>query len=64
MSALLLIAFVPVFFGGVTFVALLFAAATAGPRDAPERHPLEGTTAVEEGPSGVAPPDRSPARAA
>ena len=37
MSPLLLIVFIPLFVGGVAFVALLFAAATAGSRDAFEQ---------------------------
>jgi hypothetical protein len=64
MSPLLLIVFIPVFVGGVAFLALLFAAATAGSRDAFEERPQEGTTAAEEVLSRVAPSEHSPARAA
>ena len=39
MSPLLLIVFIPVFVGGVAFMALLFAAATAGSGDAFEQRP-------------------------
>ncbi len=39
MSPLLLIVFIPLFVGGVAFVALLFAAATAGSGDAFEQRP-------------------------
>ena len=63
MSPLLLIVFIPLFVGGVAFVALLFAAATAGSREAFEERPQEGTTAAEEGLSQVA-SEPSPARAA
>ena len=42
MSPLLLIVFIPLFIGGVAFVALLFAAATAGSREAFEERPQEG----------------------
>jgi hypothetical protein len=48
MSPLLLIVFIPLFVGGVAFVALLFAAATAGSREAFEERPQEGTAAAEE----------------
>jgi hypothetical protein len=63
MSPLLLIVFIPVFVGGVVFVALLFAA-TAGPWDAFEQRPQEETTAAEGVLSQVAPSEHSPARAA
>jgi len=64
MSPLLLIVFIPLFVGGVAFVALLFAAATAGSRDAFEQRPREGTTAAEEVLSRGAPSEPSSARAA
>jgi nucleoid DNA-binding protein len=64
MSPLLLIVFIPLFVGGVAFVALLFAAATAGSREAFEERPQEGTTAAEEVLSRVAPSEPSSARAA
>ncbi|MBV8606272.1 MAG: hypothetical protein JO034_02275 [Singulisphaera sp.] len=63
LSPLLLIVFIPLLVGGVAFVALLFAAATAGSREAFELRPQEGTTAAEEGLSQVA-SEPSPARAA
>ena len=47
MSPLLLIVFTPVFVGGVAFVALLFAAATAGSWDAFEQRPQEETPAAK-----------------
>jgi hypothetical protein len=64
MSPLLLIVFIPLFVGGVAFVALLFAAATAGSRDAFEERPQEGMPAAGEVPPRVAPPEPSSARAA
>ena len=64
MSPLLLIVFIPLFVGGVAFVALLFAAATAGSREAFEQRPQEGTTAAEEVLSQGAPSEPSSARAA
>ena len=64
MSPLLLIIFIPLFVGGVAFVALLFAAATAGSGDAFEQRPQEGTTAAEEVLSRGAPSEPSSARAA
>ena len=64
MSPLLLIVFIPVFVGGVAFVALLFAAATAGNWDAFEQRPQDETPAAEEVLSRVAPSEHSPARAA
>ena len=64
MSPLLLIVFIPLFVGGVAFVALLFAAATAGSGDAFEERPQEGTTAAEEVLLRVSPSEPSPARAA
>ena len=63
MSPLLLIVFIPLFVGGVAFVALLFAAATAGSRDAFEERPQEETTAAEEVLSRVTPSEPSSARA-
>ena len=62
MSPLLLIVFIPLFVGGLAFVALLFAAA-AGSRDAFEQRPQEGTTAAEEVLSRGAPSGPSSARA-
>ena len=62
MSPLLLIAFIPLFVGGVAFVALLFAAATAGSEEAFELRPQEATTAAEEGLSRVTPSGHSSAR--
>jgi hypothetical protein len=64
MSPLVLIVFIPLFVGGVAFLALLFAAATAGSRDAFEQRPQEGTTAAEEVLSRGAPSEPSSARAA
>ena len=64
MSPLLLIVFIPLFVGGVAFVALLFAAATAGSRDAFEQRPQEETPAAGEVLSQVAPSEHSPVRAA
>ena len=64
MSPLLLIVFIPLFVGGVAFVALLFAAATAGSRDAFEQRPQEETPAAEGVLSQVAPSEHSSARAA
>ena len=64
MSPLLLIVFIPLFIGGVAFLALLFAAATTGPGDACEQRPQEGTTAAEEALPRVAPSQPSSARAA
>ena len=64
MSPLLLIIFIPLFVGGVAFVALLFAAATAGSGDAFEERPQEGTTAAEEVLLRVPPSGQSSARAA
>ena len=64
MSPLLLIVLIPLLVGGAAFLALLFAAAIAGSRDACEQRPQEGTTAAEEGLSPVAPSEPSPARAA
>ena len=63
MSPLLLIVFIPLVVGGVAFLALLFAAATAGSRDAFEQRPQEGTTAAEVVRSRVAPSEPSSARA-
>ena len=64
MSPLLLIVFIPLFVGGVAFLALFFAAATAGSREAFEERPQDGTTAAEEVLSRVAPSEPSSARAA
>ena len=64
MSPLLLIVFIPLFVGGVAFVALLFAAATAGSGDAFEQRPQEEMPAAEEGLSQGAPSESSSARAA
>ena len=64
MSPLLLIVFIPLFVGRVAFVALLFAIATAGSRDAFEQRPQEGTTAAGEVLSQGAPSEPSSARAA
>jgi hypothetical protein len=64
MLPLLLIVFIPVFIGGVAFVALLFAAATAGSWDAFEQRSQEETPAAEGMLSRVAPSEPSPARAA
>ena len=64
MSLPLLIVFIPLVVGGIAFVALLFAAATAGSRDAFEQRPQEETTAAEGVLSQVAPSEPSPARAA
>ncbi len=64
MSPLLLIVLIPLVVGGAAFLALLFAAATAGSRDAFEQRPQEGTTAAEEVRSRVAPSEPSSARAA
>jgi hypothetical protein len=63
MSPLLLIVFIPLVVGGVAFLALLFAAATAGSRDAFEERPQEGTTVAEAVRSRVAPSEPSSARA-
>ena len=63
MSPLLLIVFIPLFVGGVAFVALLFAA-TAGSREAFEERPQDGTTVAEEVLSRVAPSEPSSARMA
>jgi hypothetical protein len=64
MSPVLLIVFIPLFVGGVAFVALLFAAATADSREALEERPQEGTTAAEEVLSQGAPSESSSVRAA
>ena len=64
MSPLLLIVFIPLFVGGIAFVALLFAATTAGSREAFEQRPQERTTAGEEVLSQGVPSEPSSARAA
>jgi hypothetical protein len=64
MVPLLLIVFIPLLVGGVAFVALLFAAATAASREAFEERPQEGTTVAEEGLSRGAPSGPSSTRAA
>ncbi len=64
MSPLLLIIFIPLFVGGVAFVALLFAAATAGSGDAFEQRPQEETPVAEGVLSLGAPSEYSPVRAA
>ena len=64
MSPVLLIVFIPLFVGGVAFVALLFAAATADSREAFELRPQDGTTAAEEVLSRGTPSEPSSARAA
>lgn len=63
MSPLLLLVSIPVFVGGVAFVALLFAAAV-GPRGAFEERPQEGTPADEGVLSRVAPSGHSHTSAA
>ena len=63
-SLIVVIVFVPLFVGGVAFLALLFAATTAGSREAFEQRPQEGTTAAEEVLSRGAPSGASSARAA
>ena len=59
-----LIIFIPLFVGGVAFVALLFAAATAGSGDAFEQRPQEETPVAEGVLSQVAPSKHSSVRAA
>jgi hypothetical protein len=64
MSPLLLIVFIPLFVGGVAFVALLFAAAAAGSGDTFEQRPQEETPAAEGVLSRGAPSEPSSTRAA